>query len=50
MFGSMVNGASAGSLVVSATRDDREKKAFTRADVDVDLGNKLKRGIQSLVR
>ncbi|HYR22104.1 MAG TPA: phosphoribosylformylglycinamidine cyclo-ligase [Chthoniobacterales bacterium] len=26
------------------------KKAYTRAGVDVDLGNKLKRGIQSLVK
>src|SRR5213079_3618869 len=26
------------------------KKAYARAGVDVDLGNKLKRGIQSLVR
>ena len=50
MFGSVVNRAGAGSLVVSATRDDREKKSVARAGVDVDLGNKLKRGIQSLVR
>ena len=28
----------------------REKKAYARAGVDVDLGNKLKRRIQSLVR
>jgi phosphoribosylformylglycinamidine cyclo-ligase len=28
----------------------KKKKAYTRAGVDVDLGNKLKRGIQSLVR
>jgi phosphoribosylformylglycinamidine cyclo-ligase len=28
----------------------KEKKAYARAGVDVDLGNKLKRGIQSLVR
>jgi len=29
---------------------DQKKKAYTRAGVDVDLANKLKRGIQSLVR
>jgi phosphoribosylformylglycinamidine cyclo-ligase len=28
----------------------KKKKAYARAGVDVDLGNKLKRGIQSLVR
>src|SRR5207247_4710207 len=28
----------------------KRKKAYARAGVDVDLGNKLKRGIQSLVR
>ena len=28
----------------------KKKKAYSRAGVDVDLGNKLKRGIQSLVR
>ena len=28
----------------------KEKKAYARAGVDVDLGNRLKRGIQSLVR
>jgi phosphoribosylformylglycinamidine cyclo-ligase len=28
----------------------KSKKAYARAGVDVDLGNKLKRGIQSLVR
>jgi phosphoribosylformylglycinamidine cyclo-ligase len=28
----------------------KQKKAYARAGVDVDLGNKLKRGIQSLVR
>jgi len=27
-----------------------KRKAYARAGVDVDLGNKLKRGIQSLVR
>jgi len=29
---------------------DKNKKAYARAGVDVDLGNKLKRGIHSLVR
>ena len=29
---------------------DQKKKAYARAGVDVDLANKLKRGIQSLVR
>jgi phosphoribosylformylglycinamidine cyclo-ligase len=29
---------------------DRKKKAYARAGVDVDLGNKLKRGITSLVQ
>jgi phosphoribosylformylglycinamidine cyclo-ligase len=28
----------------------RNKKAYASAGVDVDLGNRLKRGIQSLVR
>src|SRR2546430_3628427 len=28
----------------------KKEKAYARAGVDVDLGNKLKRGIQSLVR
>jgi phosphoribosylformylglycinamidine cyclo-ligase len=37
--------------VVSASLDmTKKKKAYARAGVDVDLGNKLKRGIQSLVR
>lgn len=29
---------------------DRKRKAYARAGVDIDLGNTLKRGIQSLVR
>src|SRR5437879_8521444 len=35
---------------VSAPLDMTRKKAYARAGVDVDLGNKLKRRIQSLVR
>jgi phosphoribosylformylglycinamidine cyclo-ligase len=36
--------------VKSADRKKRKKKAYARAGVDVDLGNKLKGEIQSLVR
>src|SRR5881396_4441734 len=35
---------------VSAPLDMTRKKAYARAGVDVDLGNRLKRRIQSLVR
>jgi phosphoribosylformylglycinamidine cyclo-ligase len=39
------NGDSSTSLAMT-----KKQKAYARAGVDVDLGNKLKRGIQSLVR
>ncbi|PYL44388.1 MAG: phosphoribosylformylglycinamidine cyclo-ligase, partial [Verrucomicrobia bacterium] len=29
---------------------DKKKKAYARAGVDIDLGNRLKRQIQSLVK
>jgi len=41
---------SRGKLTASPTEMTKKGKAYARAGVDVDLGNKLKRGIQSLVR
>jgi len=41
---------SRGKLTASPTEMTKNGKAYARAGVDVDLGNKLKRGIQSLVR
>ena len=35
---------------VRFAQDDKEEKAYARAGVDVDLGNRLKRSIQRLVR
>ena len=41
---------SRGKLTASPTEMTKKGKAYARAGVDVDLGNKLKRGIQALVR
>ena len=41
---------SRGKLTASPTEMIKKQKAYARAGVDVDLGNKLKRGIRSLVR
>jgi phosphoribosylformylglycinamidine cyclo-ligase len=41
---------SRGKLTASPTEMTNEKKAYARAGVDVDLGNRLKRRIQSRVR
>jgi len=41
---------SPGKLTASPTEMTKKGKAYARAGVDVDLGNKLKHGIQSLVR
>src|SRR6478672_11651213 len=39
-----------GKLSASPTEMTKKEKTYARSGVDVDLGNKLKRGIQSLVR